>query len=264
MLEFNGTNKKEVLIDDIKNMKSGSYEEMWLITVYGLSSYFKSLFSFGFNSNVTKDNINVIKEMFKILKTERKLLNYILKNLDSFHLDSTENVISMLDELNDKTIEYYYHIIEDIEDACECEEELRGTRPRKNFSTLIQSDSYASEVVALALDKQAIKDFLGYDEKFWKFIEERDNCDIKVTYEVAKEMCGVVPIMNGSILHDVKFSIPQVVDLSTALLALETYQRIYAIYSCIGKELTQPVISKEKEVDFQINHLPTLSKTLLN
>ena len=120
-IEFEGKTKEEAiqtclsdlkLTDDIKEMKKGSYEEMWLITVYGLASYFKSLFSFGFRSNVTRDNINVIKEMFGILSTERKLLNYILKNMESFHVESTEDVISMLDSLNDKTVEYYYHVID--------------------------------------------------------------------------------------------------------------------------------------------------------
>ena len=175
-------NIKDTLIDDNKEMKKGSYEEMWLITVYGLASYFKSLFSFGFKSNVTRDNINVIKEMFGILSTERRLLNYILKNMDSFHVESTEDVISMLDSLNDKTVEYYYHVIEDIEDAVDCGQEFRGTRPRKEFDTLTQSDSYASEVVALALDKNAIKEFLGYEEAFWKFVEEREKSDFKVSY----------------------------------------------------------------------------------
>ena len=79
MLEFNGTNKKEVLIDDIKNMKSGSYEEMWLITVYGLSSYFKSLFSFGFNSNVTKDNINE-NDQHPLLRKYMEEYSYLVEN----------------------------------------------------------------------------------------------------------------------------------------------------------------------------------------
>ena len=58
--------QREEVTEDIKSMKKGSYEQMWLITMYGLSSYFKSLFRFGKNSKVTKDNINVIKEMFSI------------------------------------------------------------------------------------------------------------------------------------------------------------------------------------------------------
>ena len=70
MYSIGDKTKKDILIDDIKEMKKGSYEEMWLITVYGLASYFKSLFSFGFRSNVTRDNINVIKQMFGFLSTE--------------------------------------------------------------------------------------------------------------------------------------------------------------------------------------------------
>ena len=53
--------QREEVTEDIKSMKKGSYEQMWLITMYSLSSYFKSLFAFGSRSNVTKDNLNVIK-----------------------------------------------------------------------------------------------------------------------------------------------------------------------------------------------------------
>ena len=251
MHSFSDKSKKEVLIDDIKEMKKGSYEEMWLITVYGLSSYFKSLFSFGFSSNVTRDNLNVIKEMFGILTTERRLLNYILKNLDQFHIESTEDVISMLDSLNDKTVEYYYHVIEDIEDACECGQEFRGTRPRKEFDTLTQSDSYASEVVALALDKNAIKEFLGFEDEFWKFVQEREKEDFKVSYETASNMVHVIPVYSDSIISDVKFFIPGVVDLRTALLAVQAYQKIYAIYKCIGRSKVEVLVSEAKSEEFE-------------
>ena len=256
--------KKELLIENIKEMKKGSYEEMWLITVYSLSSYFKSLFSFGCRSKVTRDNINVIKEMFGVLSTERKLLNYILRNLNSFHIESTENVIAMLDELNDKTVEYYYSVIEDIEEACECSEEFRGIRPKKHFSTLTQSDSYASEVVALALDKSAIKAFLGYEEEFWEFVKARENSEFTTKYEAASHMIHVIPLRNDEVICDVKFFIPEVVDLGTALLALKAYQKIYAIYKSIGKPKVDLVMSDAKAEEFESKYLPTLSKKLIN
>lgn len=53
---------KDNLIKDISKMKSGSYEQMFLITYYSLISYFKSLMAFGARSDVTRDNINVIKK----------------------------------------------------------------------------------------------------------------------------------------------------------------------------------------------------------
>lgn len=264
MYSIGDKTKKDILIDDIKEMKKGSYEEMWLITVYGLASYFKSLFSFGFRSNVTRDNINVIKEMFGILSTERKLLNYILKNMESFHVESTEDVISMLDSLNDKTVEYYYHVIEDIEDAVDCGQEFRGTRPKKEFDTLTQSSSYASEVVALALDKNAIKEFLGYEDEFWKFVQEREKDEFKVSYETASHMTQVIALYSNDVISDVKFFIPGVVDLRTALLALQTYQKIYAIYKCIGKSKVDVVIGDAKVEEFESKYLPALSKRLIN
>ena len=128
--------EKAKLVSEITEMKKGEIEEMFLISFYSLSSYIKSLIAFGHRSNVTKDNLKVIKEMFNIIKTDRNMLNFILKNIDNFHIDSIMNVIDMLDDANDKTIMYYYDVINEIEDACEMNVERRGIRSRKNFETI--------------------------------------------------------------------------------------------------------------------------------
>lgn len=257
--------KRNTLIEDIKDMKSGSYEEMWLVTMYGLSSYFKSLFAFGHKSNVTRDNLNVIKEMFNVLKTERKLFNYILRNLDSFHLESTEDVVFMLDELNEKTLEYYYNVLDDIEDAAEMKDEMRGIRPRKSFPTLTQSSSYTSEVMALALDRNAIKEFLGYEEEFWKFVKERENSEFKIGYEAASHMAYVTALRDSNnLISDVKFFVPSVIDLNTALLAIQTYQKVYKVYKCIGRSDLNIEIGDSKLEEFETRYLPALSKKVIN
>ena len=110
---------KALLVRDIEEMKKGQLEEMVLISFYSLSSYFKSLFTFGTGSSVTKDNINVIKEMFNILKSERILLNFMLRNIDKFNINAVTDIVGSMDELNDRTVEYYYKVIEDIEEAVE-------------------------------------------------------------------------------------------------------------------------------------------------
>ncbi len=244
----------------IESMKKGSYEQMWLITMYSLSSYFKSLFRFGSNSDVTRDNLNVIKEMFNILKTERGMLNYILRNLDSFDIEATEAVIQMLDDLNDKTVEYYYEVIEEIEDAVDMDEERRGLRPRKNFSTLTQSDSYANEVKALALSKKDIREFLGYEQEFWDYIKDMDKTDIRVGLEGAISMsyASYFQDKNG-IVTDVKLFVPEIVDLPTALLAIQTYQRAYKIYKAIGHPVESIGLTVNKSVKFEDSYLSSKS-----
>lgn len=253
------TEQKREVTDDIKTMKKGSYEQMWLITMYSLGSYFKSLFRFGSNSSVTRDNLNVIKEMFNILKTEREMLNFILKNLDRFEISSAQDVVQMLDELNDKTVEYYYEVIEEIEDAVDMGEEFRGTRPVKHFPTLIQSSSYANEVKGLALNKQAIREFLSYEEDFWTYIKDMDKTDVRVPYEGHEELSHAFPLYDSDdIVVGLKFYIPEISDLGSALLAIKTYEKAYSIWKCLGKKYIPIEFAFERQEEFEHTYLPNL------
>lgn len=257
--------QREEITDDIKSMKKGSYEQMWLITMYGLGSYFKSLFRFGGSSKVTRDNLNVIKEMFSILKTEREMLNFILRNLDRFDITSTQDVVQMLDDLNDKTVEYYYGVIDEIEDAVDMGEEFRGTRPVKHFPTLTQSSSYANEVKALALNKQAIREFLGYEEEFWTYIADMDKTDVRVPYEGAKGLSYATPLYDSATVNvaAVKMYIPEIADLASALLAIQTYEKAYSIWKCLGKEYIPIEFAFERQEEFEHTYLPKLDEEQL-
>ena len=255
--------KKQEVTEDIKAMKKGSYEQMLLITMYGLGSYFKSLFKFG-NSDVTRDNLNVIKEMFNILKTERELLNFILKNMDRFEISSTQDVVQMLDELNDKTVEYYYEVIEEIEDAVDMGEESRGIRPVKHFPTLIQSNSSSNEVKALAINKQAIREFLGYEEEFWTYIKDMDKTDVRVPYEGHEALSHAFPLYDGDdIVTGLKMYIPEISDLASALLAIQTYEKAHSIWKCLGKKYVPIEFAFERQEEFEHTYLPNLDSDKL-
>ena len=257
--------QRQELTDDIKTMKKGSYEQMCLITMYSLGSYFKSLFTFGGRSNVTRDNLNVIKEMFSILKTEREMLNFILRNLDKFDVSATEDVFQMLDDLNDKTIEYYYSVIDEIEDAVDMKEERRGTRPVKHFPTLIQGNSYANEVKGLALNKQAIREFLGYEDEFWAYIADKDKSAIRVPYEAAKGLAYAVPLHSSETneVVDIKMYVPEIADLSSALLAIQTYEKAYGIWKCLGKKYIPIDFTFERQEEFEKSYLPKMDEMTL-
>lgn len=228
---------KALLVDEIEEMKKGQYEEMFLMTFYGLSSYFKSLMAFGNKSNITKDNLNVIKEMFKVIKTERLLLNFILKNINNFNIDAVQNVVNAMDELNDKTIEFYYRVIDGIEDAVDMNEERRGIRPRKHFSMIMQTDTYINLVVALAENKDSVKSFLGFEDDFWKYIGSCEH-SVEVPSDVAEDISYVTALVdhNGNV-SGIKMLVPEVIDLNTALLAIRCYVRAYNLYKMLGKPL---------------------------
>jgi hypothetical protein len=79
-----------------------------------VSAYFKALIKFGNNSDITRSALLVIRDMFKIGRYEYRLLSYIKKNIDRFDLDDTEDVVSELDQLNDRTYSAYDRVITDI------------------------------------------------------------------------------------------------------------------------------------------------------
>lgn len=228
---------KALLVRDIEEMKKGQLEEMVLISFYSLSSYFKSLFSFGTGSSVTKDNINVIKEMFNILKSERILLNFMLRNIDKFNINAVTDIVGSMDELNDRTVEYYYKVIEDIEEAVEMKEERRGIRPKKHFSTLTQTDSYINQVIALSENRKNIKEFLGFEDEFWAYIKEFEY-SIEISPEEAENVAYVLPLHDSNnIVSGIRMLIPEVVDLSTALIAIKCYIKAHDIYCALGEPM---------------------------
>ncbi len=218
---------KDTLVNDIAEMKNGQCEEMILITYYSLISYIKSLFVFGASSSVTRDNLNVIKEMFRVVKVERKLLDFMLKHIDEIDIDAASSLIGQFDCVNDKTVMYYYDVINEIEDACEMNDERRGLRPRQDFLSITQDYSYAKEVFALAESKDSIKKFLMFDDDFMLFVSsrEQDSFDNEGSLNLIRDD-------NGAIV-DFRLTLPKVVDLESAILCINLYRRAFNSYSAI-------------------------------
>lgn len=226
---------KKKILKDIKEMKNGSLEQMLLITFYSLSSYFKSLIVFGNNSKITKDNINVIREMFYILRNERTLLNYILKHIDEFDVAAVENVIAILDNANDESVYFYYDVLDDILDATETGQEFRGLRRKETIPSLISSLSYAKRVVALGTNIDDIKSFLGFEEEFWEFIKYKVKV-INFDDSIEESMVYATPLCDdGGNVADILIMVPKVVDLESSLLAIKIYTKAYRIYKALGK-----------------------------
>lgn len=225
---------KNKILTDIREMKNGSYEQMLLITMYSLNSYFKSLVAFGKNHAVTRDNINIIKEMFGILKNERTLLNYIVKHIDEFDMAATENIVAILDEANDEAVYFYYDVIDDIEEAAEMRQEFRAIRRKQKTPTLIQSDSYAKQVIALGENLDKLKEFLGFEDEFWQFIKD-DTKEINFEAEIEMNMVHATPLLDekGNVAR-ILIVAPKVVNLESALLAIKIYIKAHDIYMMLG------------------------------
>lgn len=258
------TQEKNDLEKNISEMKNGSIEEMLLIALYCLKSYFKSLIAFGKDSKVTKDNINIIREMFKILRTERTLLNYILKSINEIDINAAHEVVKMLDDLNDDTVCYYYDLINDIEDAAELGQEFRGFRPRKEFPTLLKDDKYLAEVMALRTTMESIKNYLAYDNEFWEFIKKRTKIIDTAAY-ISSKMSRATPITDDDIVVDLEVLVPKVNNLESAKTAIRIFTQAHNIYEKIGSPIEELEISDYNvlESDFSKSYLIPQAKQIL-
>ncbi len=258
-------NDKNDLTRDIREMKNGSIEQMCLITFYSLGSYFKSLFTFGSSNKVTRDSLNIIKEMFSILRTERSLLNFILKNIDSFDVNAAQDVVRMLDDVNDDTVRYYYNLIDDIEDAAEFEQEYRGYRPRNGYPTLIEDNTYSGKVIALSENLEDLKSFLGFEDDFWEFIKDKTK-KVDTSVDIMDKMVYAIPICNHEgLIVSLQLMLPKVYNLESALIAIRVYKKAYEIYKLIGKKLENEIISDANQLQdvYKKEYLPRKAKDIL-
>ena len=143
-------------------------------------------------------------------------------------------------------------------------EERRGIRPVKHFPTLIQSNSYANEVKALAINKQAIREFLGYEEEFWTYIKDMDKTDVRVPYEGHEALSHAFPLYDGDdIVTGLKMYIPEISDLASALLAIQTYEKAHSIWKCLGKKYVPIEFAFERQEEFEHTYLPNLDSDKL-
>ncbi len=227
------------LIRYMNEMKSGSIEQMILTIRYCLEAYFRSLIVFGSDNKVTRENIEIIKEMFKILNTERSFLDYIRQNIDHFDIEASQDVVFLLDSINDETVEYYYGLMNDIDDAIDLVQEFRGYRPRIPFPSLLNDPSYAIKVIALGENLDSIQEFLGFEEDFWQYINERTEFEDEINTP------GVYPISNSTNDPiDLKIVLPKVTNLDSALQVIKLYRKAYEMYQILNKPF-----NKELETD---------------
>lgn len=233
MRNFNETEKIS-LLEEIDSIRSENIEQLFLMTKSSLYSYIKAILTYGIKNKITKDNLNVLKEFFKVVNEETRILNYIVSNIDDIDSDATIKFIQKLDDLNEKTFKYYYTVIEDIETSCETKVPHYAARITKNFKSLTDTISYRREVVALTETDKKIREQLDYEEDFWYYIDriiKRVNTGI----DVVNSVVYVKPIYDSDdLIGGIDMLIPEVVDLDTSLLAIELYQKAYSIYKSIG------------------------------
>lgn len=250
--------------EEIHNIQSRSPEAMYQIIKQAIANYFGSLVKFGAKSSVSKDNLSVISEYRRILKKEKALFGFILENRNRINKEAALELVYDLDHLNDMTLKYYYEVLGEIEDANEMAQESRGVRPKKNFSTLIESDEYDIKAIALLENLDSVKKYLNFPDDFWSFISNSYNLRIidVSNPEGVEAMSFVTPIYNqDGTVHTVIAQIPKVVNLFTAKKAIEILTRAFTYYRSIGKEMDGIVPFPGEDQGYERQYLAQKKRT---
>ena len=233
--------EKEELIKEILRIYKTNPKQFRQIIKEGLGRYTQAVSTFGIKSPLAKESFAIAKEAHKINRTEAKLLAFILNNIDSFDIDSVASVVKTIDELNEETYSRLISTLVDIEIACNLEKEDRALNPNRLTDKVITNNKYKAMVLGLTQKMSDVKSFLNYEEEFWLFIEDHLKVEPSPAY-IAEKTCGIKPIVdeNGNLVQFYTI-IPRVVDMDTAMIAIEILKKAYNLYKCIGKNYSDIV-----------------------
>ena len=253
----------KMLKEDITETKKLNVEAKYRMIRYSLGSFFRSLFTFGFSSPITKDCLKVIQEYSSIIEEENRLLSNMLKS-DA----PTERIDYFYGELNDlceRTIDYYYKVLDDIDDACELGDEWRGKRDSKNFKTLIETEEYRLTLKALAIDLDDVQEFLNFPDDFWEFVKPRITW--KEPYEELPRYYYSIHVYENEqtgLIEDFSLVLPTIIDLNTAKICVHELNHAYSVYRLlnthISHEMERAINDSSKTTEENFEHQYVISK----
>ena len=142
--------KKEIT-EQIKFMINAAPEELFRIISNSIELYIKSAIAFGIDSNITKENLNIIKDMTKIILKERKLLKKLESNISNENIDDIWEILDILEELNERTYNSYDDILKEIEIACDIKDKKRIIKQGKPIDSLITNEEYTKLIENITL-----------------------------------------------------------------------------------------------------------------
>lgn len=246
---------------DVREIYFQNVEEFLLMLKYCLIAFVKSVKSFGLNHAVSKDIVQLWKEFLNILKEEQVLLKYLIEYGFLEDAEEVDKFILELENVNEEMIKYYYEVLDEIETACEMKTEWRATRKRKNFATLIETNDYREKLCSLLLSLDDVKNFLGYEEEFWNYVQSRI-LFIDSHLEKDKFFYGVnIKLDVNNCLVDMKILVPNVINLETALVNVHELNHAYCLYKRLGfsnleNDIFYEEVAKKQEKLFQEEYIP--------
>ncbi len=252
----------KMLSEDVRETKRLNLEAKFRMARYCLTSYLRCFIVFGPTSPITKDCLNVMREYSAIINEENYLLTCMLKS--DAPTDRIDYFYGELNDLSEKTINYYYKVLDDIDDASYTGDEWRAKRDRKNFSTLIETDDYRNILKTLSIDIDDVEEFLNLPEEFWEFVKPR--IVWKEPFEELPRYYYRVNLIENEqtkTIEDFTIILPTIINLNTAKICVHELSQAYSIYRILNTKLTNEQeysinkSSKEQEETFEHQYVLT-------
>lgn len=206
--------------------------------------YIKSFIIFGISSETTKETIKIYKELKEIQQREYEIHKFLIKNSKKINILATSELLEQLEELNEKTIIYYYEALDDILTACDLKNETYIKHKNKDFKTLNETNTYKIIAASLLITFTDIKQILGFEEEFWKYVEQRiifKNSNINTKYTIDIELD------ENNNTKDFTLILPSTVDIYSVKKCIELLQYAYILYKYIGREIDDEKIENIQE-----------------
>lgn len=240
--------EKKELKYEINELKKLNVEQNILIFKYLIEAHINALLTFGISNKVTKETIDLFKKYRKIIRREDNIYDYLLKNYKLIDINESIELLDLLDELNSKTVEYFYSIFDDILDACLSGEEIRAKHNKKNFDTLDETDEYEYLTKGLTINYDDIKQYLNYPNEFWNYVKNKTIILDSHQYE-AEYFYKVLTKFEDEKLKDIKIIIPNIINNNTANIVLYELKCAYYLYNllddCVDENNIYNNISRE-------------------
>lgn len=229
----------KALKKDIREIQIQNIEAKIMMYKEYIFLFINILIEKGLSDNYLEELIKIKTEYMAILNEENNLLNLILNNCINKNINAVDELIIKLNGLNEKTIIYYYSLLDDIESEIEINRNYSYRRIPKNFETLIETDEFKFMVNGLNLTINDVKNYLNYGNDFWNYIKDKtkviknpySNYDLKMNYY------GIWYDFNeDKEITKLIICIPEIIDLKTAQIAIHEFRHAHDIYSGNIKE----------------------------
>ena len=202
----------------------------------------------GLKENFLQELIKIKNEYINIINCDTELMKKILCNANKYNSEAVDILLDKLDILMEKTVRYYYNLIDDYESELSIERNHPYKKIPKKIATLIDSEIYYKEVQGLSLTIDDIKDYLNYDNNFWNFIFSKTKI-ITNPYDNYDSKIDLYGVWHNNNLNSIKICVPEVIDLKTAQIAIHEFRHAHDLYlnKFFNDNLEQEAMSEEQK-----------------